>query len=1131
MTWITSSSLYGRRVWHLLGLCLLLIASLARGEGVRLAIIGGPELEKESLLLSVSLSANANLEIVERSEIAKVFAEQSLERQGFTARDGIRLGALLKADGLVLMERSQEEIRLRIVAVNSGAIVAFLTAPIASGREEQWSSNQAMEIARVAPKLSLPRSELIPISLMQINSAVGGTRGTVLEENVYSLLSARFSADPRIVVLERARLQDAVAEKEFGAEQGAFWNSAWVIDGTVTELPSGLSLDLRLQPPGGDQASRIQAEGSNLAGLVEEASGKVLQTFGGLSKIWNPAKEAERFGDEAIWAASNGLLIQATRAIEAAIALGESSPEALRWRWQCYERLAKAHSGQGKNRKSSSQDAEKPGAVQIGQMTRCLELYQEALLANALPKDEELENGRVQRHGTEGKLSMKRFGKFPGPNYVDTSRKFPGWEGCSLLRTATRLILDVEGTKGAVNAADEQALVALRRQIQGLFDAMVATLPGMTLTPCPDDRVPAWNSRIDPETSGPRNESFPGNIHTTRLVYGRVWVREREPHFAYVRQCLLSDLPGDPDFFQRALQLLTRDGWLGDERLPRSFALEKRKWGESLIAANSLRSQVAGSYILCWSGAPTQGLRILEQHKAQFLNNNISVDYIMGAFRFHSSLESLHIDNPGESLSRAAGVLRDLVVYLLDHDAALSSDVMGRLGWILFTERQATELLTAFKAYQSRHPLSDKDPREWAVNSLLTSLTRKSGAVALDAGPASPPAVSASRKTPRLPQVGQGAKSGDLKPLLIEKAWMARNYNDANEPGAICYALPAGDKIWLQVEFQRRDKSIRRQFLTLDLPSLKSKVLHREVIPAAFAMGDRVGPTFASDGEGVNFWNGRGISYARAKEVRALEVPDLKRPFLWLVDGFLYTADEDGVLLKINPETSHYEILASSRRRPPQNALDSEKNLPGVTRIYRGANGGLAVKIENRDVYIYSEAERNWTARSQTQLDVPDLLAAIDSGWEEAGRNFTGIHINELLKKRAPEDREQGLRSLRPALRYLPVESRDHPNDLRLMMTVKAITGVVSKTELKALLGDHRRFWLLDLNLSSDAFVCREVNFSPAYQAAADRSSGPYRLIPTASGVVLYAPNAPVLWFVPVGDISPAFSDGAPSIQ
>lgn len=70
----------------------------------RLAVIGSPEFPAESALLTTSLSRHRGLEIVERDEINRIFVEQGL--QAVAAGDRTRIGTLLGADGLVLLEES-----------------------------------------------------------------------------------------------------------------------------------------------------------------------------------------------------------------------------------------------------------------------------------------------------------------------------------------------------------------------------------------------------------------------------------------------------------------------------------------------------------------------------------------------------------------------------------------------------------------------------------------------------------------------------------------------------------------------------------------------------------------------------------------------------------------------------------------------------------------------------------------------------------------------------------------------------------------------------------------------------------------------------------------------------------------
>ena len=99
----------------LIGLfCWLLVLLPAAGQAadiLRIAVLGTDTREGTGSLadfLTLEMTQNKAVEVVERSQIDKILAEQELGASDLAeGKNRVRLGQLLKADGLVLVQKEE----------------------------------------------------------------------------------------------------------------------------------------------------------------------------------------------------------------------------------------------------------------------------------------------------------------------------------------------------------------------------------------------------------------------------------------------------------------------------------------------------------------------------------------------------------------------------------------------------------------------------------------------------------------------------------------------------------------------------------------------------------------------------------------------------------------------------------------------------------------------------------------------------------------------------------------------------------------------------------------------------------------------------------------------------------------
>jgi len=1073
------------------GVAVLISIAPCLGGQSRLAIIGPPEFDSEMALLTAELSRRPDVALLERSNVEAVLKEQSLAVEGITLAGSIRLGALLKADGVLLLEKENQALTMRLVGVDSGAVVGFDSVPWPIDDPEAWANLEAQKVSSLAAKLKIPRAEIVPLSLMRITPLLTGPELQGLARNLDFLLAARLSANPSLVVLERARLEEAAAEKGFGVSEQPFWSSGWILEGSVAPSPSGYALEISLQRPG-EALRHSKIEAAEVKTLVELANAAVLKVLAQKAAPWNPKDEAQRFFEEGRWAARNSLWEQATQALEAAVALGDASPEALEWQWRCHEAAALARRENAKGR----------SPAQLESMARALELYREILLRNNFPHGSDL----AWRFPVQPQSFQSRF-----------LIKSAGGQGTVLLAEAGAMLQGSAQPPGQTPGR-EAAIARLRQQMHALFDALESHFAELTITAASEGEIPAWKRDPLKTTENRDAPPYPINLHTERVTNGLPWEENPEAYTAYLQKCLGGEIAADPNFFQHACVILA--GMAGNEfihsRDPQAVVM--RAVGRSLANGPSLRWQTAGAILLCRTGQPVTGMEIFARNREQILKGSLPVDFAVLAMKYDPSMQGGGPPDPSQSTSKALGVLKDLIIALLNSDRGISATCGEGLMQCRFNEVQITEMLRASQAFDDRKGAQTLTGPPGIPEFLLRAWRRKTGRNGeTNAAPPLP------RVQTQQPPVAQPPK---VKPLVVDQAWFARNADDPSAAGEIRYADYAGGKIWLQVEYPAsKFQPARREILTLSVPSLEKRLILRDTAPPAskdpFPRG---GPTFAVDGETVFVWSGSTLDKVHGGETQPLKIPSLSDPRLWLIDHTLFVASGEGTLLRVDPASGQYEILASQMRRPAQTKLDAEHELKNVARIYRAADGSVAALVPNEKVFVYREAKKDWEEVAKSQFDWrPEIAEAVlHNGWDVRGV-FLGESSDYFLTTQAGPQKDDKF-GLRPAGgRYLEAVSPSS-NRFRGMM-VQSKAGVVAEGELWMMLEDPSdavlKEWLLRMRLSDGRFGAMLLDFSPQYLASIEHggATGGRRLIPTAEGLAIYTNNEPVLWFIPKADL------------
>jgi len=320
-------------------LAFLLLASLAfslpaetNEASVKLAIISeSPDATTAADVLTAEFSKSGRVHLLERTEIEKIYREQ-----GFSAanKDYLKLGQLLGADGLLLMETVKEGtnqfLNTRLIAVQPGVVLVgekFIW-PVANLAE--WSSAFAGHLNPFFPKLSVLVKDAIPISIVNLRSAVSSAAGAETERHLKLLTIQRLSREPQFFVLERQRMQLLGEEKDLKLDDSPFWNGSYLLEGVVDQngfAKDTITINARLTPPKGGTPLLLEVSGgrANLGEVVNRLAAKVNEALKVNSPVkeWNSTDEAVQYFDEAGWALRWGVFQEAQAAADSAWALGK----------------------------------------------------------------------------------------------------------------------------------------------------------------------------------------------------------------------------------------------------------------------------------------------------------------------------------------------------------------------------------------------------------------------------------------------------------------------------------------------------------------------------------------------------------------------------------------------------------------------------------------------------------------------------------------------------------------------------------------------------------------------------------------------------------------------------------------
>ena len=281
-------------------------------------------------LLTATLSGTAGITLVERDQIDKLLREQELSlAQG---RDALKIGRLLNAEGVLLLERQTEAtnefLSVRLLAVTPGVVAGEHRFALPLTQPTELAKSYLPYLERLLPKLRVKPGEAIGISVLNLRASLPTASAMTLEQELTSLLRLRLAREPAVFLLERQRLKELAEEKETFVQAEPFWNSAFTLDGIINRdaIERGtVSIHAKVIPPRGETINlEVRGKRDSLGLVVNDLVEKLLSALkrSVAPSNWQSEAEAEKFFQEALWAYRWGNNQQVMEAADASWSLG-----------------------------------------------------------------------------------------------------------------------------------------------------------------------------------------------------------------------------------------------------------------------------------------------------------------------------------------------------------------------------------------------------------------------------------------------------------------------------------------------------------------------------------------------------------------------------------------------------------------------------------------------------------------------------------------------------------------------------------------------------------------------------------------------------------------------------------------
>lgn len=980
---------------------------------VRLALIAETgEASPAADILTAKFSSDERIQLLERDEIEKVYREQNLSAAN---QDMLKLGRILGADGLLLLDLAQTpegtKLTARLIAVKPGVILADGSFDWPLKDTTEWSESAGAYLDSFLPKLSVLPNDAIPLSVVNLRSAINSADGVETERQLKQLIIQRLSQEPRLFVLERQKMQLLGDEKGLKADDSAFWDGSYLLEGTVDQngySPDAITINARLTPPKGSGIILMEASGSrtNLAEVINQLAGKITDALKINSQVkpWNASDEAAQFFEEAKWALRWGTLSEAKAAADSAWALGKQDMDCATVRVKSYVLEAAAKAGKWQMGQSSfsslgynsAGEPLGPTPADSGVQAAIKDLMTEhpfGMLYHITKQPGSQEIDYVFDDKLPGLQDIDRA-RHALELYYDFSRSRTAAQAKALDRLSPWYDLGIEDLTGAAhvlqnfyfvpgskNAAGD-ALAELRavtRSVAGL----ISQWPSVHESYFVGDRLATSDELANSIADTP-------NLFKCEVNWGCFWQETPDDDVALYRELMSSAVFGyiHTDFWHRALMQPRLVAWRAEDqtRVPAVWA----SFTNDLAGSTNLLWQMEAK-ALAWTDATDKEqtkaayddlISLIKANREQLVANNVDLFYLNWGLPFSDpDLTAMNMEYwsktiPGRQTATVFEKQKQYLANFTPYDFQTFEETFSSRD---YTKAQVAELEPLITAYKSNLLARAKTPVEkfkaqsdahWIEFSFENQIT----------GILNPPA-SGSKLPPQ---------TRPTKPVLVAKAVIPAA-NSTNIPATVTHVITVSKFMTIPLDGLMRLGALETingsRLIIVEHDGLEGKLLlsfeydlmdnqYGNVDGSAIAIFNPATENwqvigcpkvdFESknhfphhstllQGELFNCDGGKIEKYDSQNQVwRALSISDGNDYELFAVNGHLYTANAD-TISEISADGQSTRILASTRRQPPASALDTQ--LLGAPTLFEGPNHSLRVYTNGK---IFSWTGSDW---------------------------------------------------------------------------------------------------------------------------------------------------------------------------
>ena len=926
----------------------------------RLAIIAEqPSAPTAADLLTAELSAKQGVQLLERNEINKVYQEQGLSAGN---KDYLKLGQVLGADGLLLLsslaEGTNQFLQTRLVAVGPGVVIASVRCPWPIADTVGWANWTARHFEPFMPKLSVLVKDAIPISVVNVRSAVRSAEEEETERQLTLLAVERLSHEREFFVLERQRMELLGAEKELrGGGEAAFWNGSHLLDGVVDRdgySKDVLTLNARLLPSKGGIPVLIEVSGSrtNLAEVVNRLAAKVRDALRlrARSTPWDPAEEAARYLQEAKWAFRWGMLSEAQAACESSWALGNTSREVAELRIRIYgQRSARPQNDWLWMHPTSPDYA--PDTAKLEPAIHALELYQQGFhifVANEPKPDTNWYRLGQQLLGSD---LLRQFNYFPDAGRGREDR-------LAALRLLSRATVEMVGK-------------------HPLYTNLSLSVPGAYWYETPEEAFQVYRQLVEA-----------GRLHADRMTFVHHnlvgWNAADKERSPVLWRGFIAELCASTNPLTRVEGCFLN---FADAKPPQQLERVRTLFKVALEAEEPL---VAAGLVE----------RLMEDFKDLHADMPRGFDYYIGMatdnayIAFQKDFNAARVAR--ERVARLEA-MRDYLTGLLSGKKPLVGRQFFDLfredlsdGTPFYREPEAKEMIPPLQELKRRleqGPLAKQPSTGEVLSYVNTLLPRLEAILAPPQGPLpATKAVAQAQPLPRSPRqpgpwLGPGFPTTRqitnqiprlptvlTNVLTVKHVWpwptdLVPGYIQEFTAGAACFR---NGRVWVEVTYKDERYQLSKALVfaldpgtfayeVVELPLSVEKITYsstesKDIVGAGKSFEVMADYLFYSLSDKLKRYSLNDRTW------QDLPVPGAGR--LTLLDGRLFSTTDDAIV-EVSASGDSQTILASARRRPPVTVLDSLENYQSPP-LFHGPNGSIATRVQGK-LYALEEKTHTWS--------------------------------------------------------------------------------------------------------------------------------------------------------------------------